>query len=52
MIRHSKLETVPANMVTTGVQQILGLGIVIKQEQVMEIINHAVNEFAGRYPLD
>ena len=45
MIRHSKLETVPSNIGNIGVQQILGLGIVIKQRHVQELISHAVSAF-------
>lgn len=45
MIRHSKLQTLPSNIGNIGVQQILGLGIVIKQRHVQELISHAVSEF-------
>ena len=48
MIRHSRLQTLPATMPNIGVQQILGLGIVIKQVYVKELINHAVAEFLKR----
>ncbi len=45
LIRHSQLQTLPANMPPVGVQQILGLGIVVKQEHVRELIDFAVREF-------
>jgi hypothetical protein len=43
MIRHSQLQTIPAVHSTLAVQQILGLGIVIKQPKVIELIDHTVN---------
>ena len=46
MIRHSKLQTIPSNINNIGVQQILGLGIAIKQRHVRELIDHAVAKFA------
>ncbi|MFZ5533981.1 MAG: trypsin-like peptidase domain-containing protein [Pseudomonadota bacterium] len=48
MIRHSMLQTVPSNLSGIGVQQILGLGIVIKQRHVRELIDGAVKEFLAR----
>lgn len=48
MIRHSQLQTLPANIPLVGVEQILGLGIVVKQRHVRELINCAVNEFVRR----
>ena len=45
MIRHSQLQTLPSNIGNIGVQQILGLGIVIKQRHVQELISYAVAEF-------
>ena len=48
MIRHSQLQTLPANMPQVGIEQILGLGIVIKQRHVQELIDHAVKEFIQR----
>ncbi len=48
LIRHSQLQTLPANMPTVGVQQILGLGIVVKQEHIRELIDFAVSEFLQR----
>ena len=50
MIRHSMLQTIPSNLVATGVQQILGLGIAIKQRHVKELIDHAVSEFSVKNP--
>ena len=48
LIRHSQLQTLPANMPPVGVQQILGLGIVVKQEHIRELIDFAVSEFLRR----
>lgn len=48
MIRHSQLQTLPANMPPIGVQQTLGLGIVVKQEHVRELIDFAATEFLRR----
>ena len=48
MIRHSQLQTLPVNMSSVGVKQILGLGIVIKQRHVQELIDHAVKEHIRR----
>lgn len=45
MIRHSMLQTLQANYSNMGVKQILGLGIVIKQINVRELIDFAVSEF-------
>ncbi len=50
MIRHSKLQTVPSNLSSFGVQQILGLGIAIKQRHVRELIDLAVEQFAVQNP--
>jgi hypothetical protein len=43
MIRNEKLQAVPTT-IAFGVQQILGLGIVIKAPVVNELIDHATNE--------
>lgn len=43
MIKAQKLQTVPTS-VAVGVQQILGLGIVIKAPLVKELIDHVTNE--------
>jgi len=48
MIRHAQLQTLPANAAQVGVQQILGLGIIIKQKHVLELIDYAVSEFIRR----
>lgn len=48
MIRHSQLQTLPANMPQVGVEQTLGLGIVIKQRHVQELIDYVVNEYIQR----
>ena len=48
MIRHSQLQTLPANIPPVGVEQILGLGIVVKQEYVRELIDYTVSEFIQR----
>lgn len=50
MIRHSMLQTIPSNLASIGVQQILGLGIAIKQRHVKELIDHAVATFVARNP--
>lgn len=50
MIRHAKLQTIPANIQAAGVEQILGLGLIIKQRHVIELIDHAVAEFVKQYP--
>lgn len=49
MIRHSQLQTLPANIPSVGVEQILGLGIVIKQQYVQELINYATEELVRRH---
>lgn len=43
MIRHAQLQTLPASDGALAVQQILGLGIVIKQSKVIELIDLALN---------
>lgn len=48
MIRHSQLQTLPMNMSSVGVEQTLGLGIVIKQQHVQELIDYAVKEHIRR----
>lgn len=50
MIRHSKLQTVPSSFDSFGVQQILGLGIAIKQRHVRELIDHAIEKIAEQNP--
>ncbi len=50
MIRHSMLQTIPSNLASIGVQQILGLGIAIKQRHVKELISHAVATFLANSP--
>lgn len=45
MIRHSKLQTLPTNHTSVGVEQILGLGIVIKRKKVEELIELAASHF-------
>ena len=42
---NSKLQIAPANMQQVEVEQALGLGIVIKQRHVQELIDHAVREY-------
>ena len=44
----SELQILPTNMSRVGVQQVLGLGIVIKQEHVRKLIDYAVQEFIRR----
>lgn len=50
MIKHSQLQTLPTNFQNIGVQQTIGLGIVVKQRHVKELIEHAVQEFKRRLP--
>jgi hypothetical protein len=51
MIRHAQLQTMPANMAQIGVEQILGLGLIIKQRHVKELIDHTIEEFAKKNPV-
>ena len=44
----SELQILPTNMPRVGVQQVLGLGLVVKQRHVRELINYAVKEFMHR----
>jgi len=46
MIRHGKLQTVPTDS-TLGVEQPLGLGIVIKSTQIREMLDHAIENKIG-----
>lgn len=48
MIRFGQLESVPAAL-SIGVQQTLGLGIVIKATCIKELIDYAIKEFMVRY---
>ena len=48
--RHSQLQTLPANISRVGVKQTLGLGIVVKQRHVQELIDYTVTEFMRRQP--
>ena len=48
MIRHSQLQTLPTNMLQVGVEQVLGLGIVIKQRHVQQLIDYTVKEYIRR----
>jgi len=48
MIRHAQLQTLPANAAQIGVQQMLGLGIIVKQRHILELIDYAVSEFIRR----
>ena len=41
---YSELEEIPINMPPVGVEQMAGLGIVIKQRHVQELIDHTVQE--------
>jgi hypothetical protein len=45
MIRHSQLQTLPTTMSVLGIEQILGLGIVIKQKYIKELIDNTINKF-------
>jgi V8-like Glu-specific endopeptidase len=48
MIRHAQLQTLPSALPSLGVQEILGLGIVVKQRHVKELFAYAVSEFLRR----
>lgn len=48
MIRDSQLEILQTNMPPVGVKQILGLGIVVKQRHVQELIDYTIKEFIRR----
>ena len=47
----SELQILPMNMPRVGVEQVLGLGIVVKQRHVRELIDHAVKEHIRRTSL-
>lgn len=44
MVKNSQLRALPTNMHRVGVEQILGLGIVIKQRHVIELVDHTVGK--------
>ena len=44
----SELQILPTNEVRVGVKQTIGLGIVVKQRHVKELIDHAVSEHLRR----
>ncbi len=48
MVRDSELQILQANTPQLGVEEVLGLGIVIKQRHVQELIDYAVNEHIRR----
>lgn len=48
MIRDSKLQILQVNMPQLGVKEVLGLGIVVKQRHVRELIDYTVEEFVRR----
>ena len=50
MIRDSKLQILQVHTPQLGVEEILGLGIVVKQRHVRELIDHTVEEFVRRTP--
>ena len=43
--RYSELEEIPINMPPVGVEQMVGLGIVVKQRHVQELIDYTVQEY-------
>lgn len=47
MIKHEKLKSIPADY-SYGVQQTIGLGIVLKTELLMELLQMAKNELSDR----
>ena len=48
MIRDSKLQILQAHTPQLGVEEILGLGIIVKQRHVRELIDYTVEEFIRR----
>lgn len=46
MIRHAQLQTLPVGHAGLAIQQILGLGIVIKQSKVIELIDRTLHEIS------
>lgn len=48
MLRDSKLQILQVNTLQFGVKEILGLGIVVKQRHVQELIDYAVKEYIQR----
>ena len=48
VISLTPLQNIPTNMRRNRVQQILGLGIVVKQRHVQELIDYAVQEYIQR----
>lgn len=52
MLRDSKLQILQVNTPQLGVKEILGLGIVVKQKHVQELIDYAVNESIRKMSLN
>ncbi len=50
MIKHGKLQTLPANQHSVGVQQTLGLGIVLKATLLHSLIDKAVKKVIAANP--
>ena len=48
MIRQSRLQTLEVNLPEVGVEQILGLGLIVKQKYVQELIDFALPEIIRR----
>lgn len=48
MVRNNRLEVIPSNL-TAGVQEVLGLGIVIKADKVYELIKHAKTKIENNF---
>lgn len=44
LTRNSTLQALPANMPKLGIQESVGLGLIVKQRHVQELINHFVHE--------
>ena len=44
----SELQILPTNMPQIGIEQLLGLGLVVKQEYVQELIDHTVEEIVRK----
>ena len=47
MIKHEKLQSIPADH-ALGIQQVIGLGIVLKTELVTELLNVAMNGLSDK----
>jgi hypothetical protein len=51
MIKHGQLQTIPTLQNGLGVQQILGLGIVIKSTTIVELITEVKRKYFESLPI-